>query len=80
MEPDDEDPNKISLITDEEAELFRRLRFGQLPEPVSPADMIASVDTRWLQTRRRGRRRNAATGATAAERRRYGRLSGFPSP
>jgi len=49
MEPDDEDPNKISLITDEEAELFRRLRFGQLPEPVSPADMIASVDTRWLQ-------------------------------
>ncbi len=49
MEPDDEDPNKISLITDEEAELFRRLRFGQLPEPVSPADMIASVDTRRLQ-------------------------------
>lgn len=49
MEPDDEDPNKISLITDEEAELFRRLRFGQLPPPISPADMIASVDTRRLQ-------------------------------
>ncbi|HZD97368.1 MAG TPA: hypothetical protein VE132_04305 [Micromonosporaceae bacterium] len=49
MEPDEEDPNKISLITDEEAELFRWLRFGQLPAPISPADMIASVDTRWLQ-------------------------------
>lgn len=49
MEPDDEDPNKISLITDEEAELFRRLRFGQLPEPIPPEDMVASVDTRRLQ-------------------------------
>ena len=49
MEADEEDPNKISLITDEEAELFRRLRFGQLPEPISPADMVASVDTRRLQ-------------------------------
>ena len=49
MEPDEEDPNKISLITDEEAELFRRLRFGQLPTPISPADMVASVDTRRLQ-------------------------------
>lgn len=49
MEPDEEDPNKISLITDEEAELFRRLRFGQLPAPISPEDMVASVDTRRLQ-------------------------------
>lgn len=49
MEADEEDPNKISLITDEEAELFRRLRFGQLPAPISPADTVASVDTRRLQ-------------------------------
>jgi hypothetical protein len=49
MEPDDEHPNKISLMTDEEAELFRRLRFGELPPPVTPADMVASVDTRRVQ-------------------------------
>jgi hypothetical protein len=45
MEPDDDDPNKISPMTDEEAELFRRLRFGQLPAPISRADMVESVDT-----------------------------------
>jgi len=49
MEPDEEDPNKISPMTDEEAELFRRLRFGQLPTPISRADMIESVDTRRTQ-------------------------------
>jgi hypothetical protein len=49
MEPDDDDPNKISPMTDEEAELFRRLRFGQLPAPISPADMTGSVDTRRIQ-------------------------------
>ena len=48
MEPDEEDPNAISPMTDEEADLFRRLRFGQLPAPIAPADMVAEVDTRRL--------------------------------
>lgn len=48
MDGVDEDP-KISPMTDEEAELFRYLRFGQLPERVDPADMVGSVDTRHLQ-------------------------------
>jgi len=51
MEPvdRDDDPNAISPMTDEEAELFRRLRFGSLPPPVAPEDMVAEVDTRHLQ-------------------------------
>ena len=39
----------VTAWDDREAELFRRLRFGQLPPPVNPADMVASVDTRRLQ-------------------------------
>lgn len=48
---DDDDAMRetISPLTDDEAELFRFLRFGQLPETVKPADMIAEVDTRHLQ-------------------------------
>lgn len=50
MKPeDDDDPNKISPMTDEEAELFRRLRFGQRPAPISRADMVESVDTSHVQ-------------------------------
>lgn len=47
--PDDApavDPNAISPMTDEEADLFRYLRFGQLPPPIRPEDMVAEVDTR----------------------------------
>ena len=40
------DPNAISPMTDEEADLFRFLRFGQLPPRVRPEDMVAEVDTR----------------------------------
>jgi hypothetical protein len=49
MEPDEVDPNAISPMTDEEADLFRRLRFGPMPPPVRPVDMVAEVDTRHLQ-------------------------------
>jgi hypothetical protein len=48
MDPE-HDPNAISPMSDEEAELFRRLRFGTLPPPVAPHDMVAEVDTRHLQ-------------------------------
>ena len=50
--PDDapaDDPNTISPMTDEEADLFRYLRFGQLPPPIRPEDMVAEVDTRRIQ-------------------------------
>ena len=50
--PDDAqaaDPNAISPLTDEEADLFRYLRFGQMPPPIRPEDMVAEVDTRRLQ-------------------------------
>jgi hypothetical protein len=40
----DAERDRISPMTDEEAELFRWLRFGQLPDRIRPSDMIAMVD------------------------------------
>ena len=40
----DEEHETISPLTDEEADLFRWLRYGQLPERIRPQDMIAMVD------------------------------------
>jgi hypothetical protein len=50
VDDDDLQPdNTISPMTDEEADLFRFLRFGQLPPRIKPEDMVAEVDTRHLQ-------------------------------
>jgi hypothetical protein len=35
----------ITPMTDAEADLFRFLRYGQLPERVRPADAVETVDT-----------------------------------
>jgi len=37
--------DRIGPMTDEEAELFRWLRFGQLPERVLPDDRVELVET-----------------------------------
>ena len=37
--------DRIGPMTDEEAELFRWLRFGQLPERVRPEDRVELVET-----------------------------------
>ncbi|WP_157546688.1 hypothetical protein [Hamadaea tsunoensis] len=39
------EPEPITPMTDEEAELFRFLRFGQLPERVAPAQTVESVQS-----------------------------------
>jgi hypothetical protein len=35
-----EEPDRIGLMSDDEADLFRRLRFGQLPDRVLPSDRV----------------------------------------
>ena len=39
------EPESITPITDDEAELFRFLRYGQLPDRVPPGRLIESVET-----------------------------------
>jgi hypothetical protein len=39
----------ISPMTEEEAALFRFIRFGELPGRISPDDTIATVDTRSIR-------------------------------
>jgi hypothetical protein len=41
--------DEITPMTDEEADLFRRLRFAQLPPVVAPSEMTTSTDTRAVQ-------------------------------
>jgi hypothetical protein len=41
--------DQISPMTDEEADLFRRLRFAELPPVVAPSEMTTSADTRVVQ-------------------------------
>jgi hypothetical protein len=36
-------PNAISPMSDEEADLFRYLRFGQLEPPIRPEETVAEV-------------------------------------
>jgi hypothetical protein len=38
------EPEPITPMTDEEAELFRFLRFGHLPERVSRSETVETVD------------------------------------
>jgi len=38
------EPDGISPMTDEEASLFRFLRFGQLPERVLPSDRVELIE------------------------------------
>jgi len=40
----DQDLNRIGPMSDEEAELFRRLRFGQLPERVRPSERVELLE------------------------------------
>jgi hypothetical protein len=40
---------RISPLSDEEADLFRFIRYGQLPPPIDPSQMVAEVDTRQVQ-------------------------------
>jgi len=39
------EPESITPMTDDEAELFRFIRYGQLPDRVPPAKMVESVET-----------------------------------
>jgi hypothetical protein len=43
--PATRDRGHVEQLTDEEAALLRRLRFGRLPEPVPPSDWAEAVDT-----------------------------------
>ncbi|NUO57424.1 MAG: hypothetical protein HOV71_15945 [Hamadaea sp.] len=39
------EPESITPMTDDEAELFRFIRYGQLPDRVPPSRMVESVET-----------------------------------
>jgi len=39
------EPEPITPMTDDEAELFRFLRYGQLPDRVTPGQMVETVRT-----------------------------------
>jgi hypothetical protein len=39
------EPESITPMTDDEAELFRFIRYGQLPDRVPPGQLVESVET-----------------------------------
>jgi hypothetical protein len=39
------EPESITPMTDDEAELFRFLRYGQLPDRVPPSQLVESIET-----------------------------------
>jgi hypothetical protein len=43
--PATRDRGHTERFTDEEAALLRRLRFGRLPDSISPSDWVEAVDT-----------------------------------